>query len=129
MGTPRDLLRSSHPLLPTDPSHKERPLLSHSTPLPHTLLDTPSMPQLLPMLPQLLPTVPSMLPQSLPTLSTLPQLLPMLSMLPQLSTLPQLIMPQSRLDMLLMTPTREPLSTQRTQLHTRLPQLQLTMLK
>merc|ERR1712154_707894 len=87
LTTPRDLLRSSHPLLPTDPSHKERPLLSHSTPLPHTLLDTPSMP------PQSLPTMPFMLLQLLPTLSTLPQL----------SMLPQLTMPQWRLDMLLMT--------------------------
>merc|ERR1712117_104254 len=37
--------------------------------------------------------------------------------------------PMDMTDLLLMSPTREPLSTQRTQLHTRLPQLQLTMLK
>merc|ERR550525_2177906 len=37
--------------------------------------------------------------------------------------------PMDMMDMSLMSPMREPLSTQRTQLHTRLPQLQLTMLK
>merc|ERR1712102_222352 len=37
--------------------------------------------------------------------------------------------PMDMTDLLLMSPMREPLSTQRNQPHTRLPQLQLTMLK
>merc|ERR1719499_1692448 len=124
------LLRSSHPSLPTDLSPRVRPLLSHSTQLPHNmllmppLLSTLSTPQstMLFTLLQLLPT-PSM-PQ-FTTLSMLLQLLLMLSMLlqlmpPQLSR-PQLTMPQSRLDMLLMTllsspptpsPTLLPMTTQ-----------------
>merc|ERR1719499_508472 len=88
------LLRSSHPSLPTDLSPRVRPLLSHSTQLPHNML----------LMPPLLSTLST--PQST-TLSTLLPLLLMLSMLlqlmlPQLSRL-QLTMPQSRLDMLLMT--------------------------
>merc|ERR1711868_205052 len=95
---PRDFLRSSPPLLPTDQSQLVRMLLSHSTLLPHTVLLT--LPQFLPM-----PSMPQLLPSQLPMLSMLPQFLPMLSM-PQstmLSMLPQLLPTQLPMLLLLMT--------------------------
>merc|ERR1712025_1477170 len=93
LTTPRDFLRSSPPLLPTDQSQLVRTLLSHSTLLPHMVLL---------MLPQFLPTL--SMPQ-FPTLSTLPQLLPMLSMhqSTMLSMLPQLLPTQLPMLLLLMT--------------------------
>merc|ERR1711868_232134 len=104
---PRDFLRSSPPLLPTDQSQLVRMRLSHTTLLPHTVLLT--LPQFLPMLSMPQSTMLSMLPQLLPTqlpmLSMLPQFLPMLSM-PQsttLSMLPQLLPTQLPMPLLLMT--------------------------
>merc|ERR1711868_364165 len=114
---PRDFLRSSPPLLPTDQSQLVRMLLSHSTLLPHTVLLTlpqflpmPSMPQstMLSMLPQLLPT-------QLPMLSMLPQLLP--TQLPMLLLLMTLLnnLPTPSPTLLLMT-TPSPASTLRNHL-------------
>merc|ERR1712025_1006382 len=100
LTTPRDFLRSSLPLLPTDQSQLVRTLLSHSTLLPHTVLLM--LPQFLPMLSMPQSTT---LSTQLPTLSTLPQLLPTLSM-PQstmLSMLPQLLPTQMPMLLLLMT--------------------------
>merc|ERR1712029_717528 len=118
-----------------------------------------TMPSALPqlsMLPQLtmpqsrldmsLMTLPSSLPTPSPTLllmttpspaSTLRSPLMVLPMLPDLTLLlfqmaesnTSSTPPMDMTDLLLMLPMREPLSTQRNQPHTRLPQLQLTMLK
>merc|ERR1712025_1470906 len=100
LTTPRDFLRSSPPLLPTDQSQLVRTLLSHSTLLPHTVLLM--LPQFLPMLSMPQSTT---LSTQLPMLSMLPQLLPTLSMhqSTMLSMLPQLLPTQLPMLLLLMT--------------------------
>merc|ERR1719429_880097 len=82
LTTPRDFLRSSLPLLPTDQSQLVRTLLSHSTLLPHTVLLT--LPQFLPMPSMPQSTMLSMLPQLLPT--QLPMLLLLMTLLNNLPT-------------------------------------------
>merc|ERR1711868_149694 len=79
---PRDFLRSSPPLLPTDQSQLVRMLLSHSTLLPHTVLLT--LPQFLPMPSMPQSTMLSMLPQLLPT--QLPMLFLLMTLLNNLPT-------------------------------------------
>merc|ERR1711944_238189 len=69
----------------------------------------------------------SMLRNSPMGLPTLLDLTPLLFLMAESNT--SSTPPMDMTDLLLMLPTREPLSTQRNQPHTRLPQLQLTMLK
>merc|ERR1712027_135021 len=83
------------------------------------------------LLPMTTPSLPSTL-RSLPMVpATLPDLTPLLFPMAESNT--SSTPPTVMMDMLLMSPMREPLSTQRPQLHTRLTQLmlqpQLTTLK
>merc|ERR1712029_937591 len=123
-------------------------LLPQST-MPFTLPQLSMLPQLtmpqsrldmsLMTLPSSLPTPSPMLllmttPNPASMLRSPPMVLPMLLDLtllpfPMAESNTSSTPPMDMMDLLLMLPMREPLSTQRNQPHTRLPQLQLTMLK
>merc|ERR1719323_2554563 len=86
---------------------------------PHTPSPMPSL--------MTTPRPASMLRNSPMVLPTLLDLTPLLFLMAESNT--SSAPPTDMTDLLLMSPMREPLSTQRPQHHTRLPQLQLTMPK